>query len=141
MKFMLIMRAVDQAAVDTLNNTDFDKIIAAMGAYNESMVNAGVLADGAGLSDAAEGAVVDFSDEDPVVTDGPYGELRELFNGFWMVEVSSQEEAIEWAKRAPLSAGSQIEVRRVNGPEDFPQDNEWIQKEQEWITEGKLAGS
>lgn len=141
MKFMLIMRAVDQAAVDAFEAADFEKIIADMGAYNESMVNAGVMADGAGLSDASEGAVVDFSEDDPVVTDGPYGELRELFNGFWMVEVSSQEEAIEWAKRAPLGAGSQIEVRRVNGPEDFPQDNEWIQKEQEWIAEGKLAGS
>ncbi|MBM6591239.1 YciI family protein [Brevibacterium sp. RIT 803] len=141
MKFMLIMRAVDQAAVDAFEAADFEKIIADMGAYNESMVNAGVMADGAGLSDASEGAVVDFSEDDPVVTDGPYGELRELFNGFWMVEVSSQEEAIEWAKRAPLGTGSQIEVRRVNGPEDFPQDNEWIQKEQEWITEGKLAGS
>ncbi|GAA1926724.1 MULTISPECIES: YciI family protein [Brevibacterium] len=141
MKFMLIMRAVDQTAVDAYETADFEKIIADMGAYNESMVNAGVMADGAGLSDASEGAVVDFSEDDPVVTDGPYGELRELFNGFWMVEVSSQEEAIEWAKRAPLGAGSQIEVRRVNGPEDFPQDNEWIQKEQEWIAEGKLAGS
>lgn len=141
MKFMLIMRAVDQTAVDAYETADFEKIIADMCAYNESMVNAGVMADGAGLSDASEGAVVDFSEDDPVVTDGPYGELRELFNGFWMVEVSSQEEAIEWAKRAPLGAGSQIEVRRVNGPEDFPQDNEWIQKEQEWIAEGKLAGS
>lgn len=140
MKFMLIMRAVDQTAVDAYETADFEKIIADMGAYNESMVNAGVMADGAGLSDASEGAVVDFSEDDPVVTDGPYGELRELFNGFWMVEVSSQEEAIEWAKRAPLGAGSQIEVRRVNGPEDFPQDNEWIQKEQEWIAEGKTAG-
>ncbi|MDN5909420.1 MAG: YciI family protein [Brevibacterium sp.] len=140
MKFMLIMRAIDQAAVDAFENTDFDKIIADMGAFNESMVNAGVMADGAGLSDATEGAVVDFSEDDPVVTDGPYGELRELFNGFWIVEVSSKEEAIEWAKRAPLGAGSQIEVRRITGPEDFPQDNEWIQKEQEWIAEGKSAG-
>ncbi len=141
MKYMLIMRAVDQAAVDAYEQTDFAEVIAAMGKYNESMVNAGVLADGAGLSDASEGAVVDFSEDDPVVTDGPYGELRELFNGFWIVDVSSKEEAIEWAKRAPLGAGAQIEVRRVTGPEDFPQDNEWIQKEQEWVAEGKLAGN
>ncbi len=68
-----------------------------------------------------------------------YGELRELFNGFWMLEVSSKEEAIEWAKRAPLGAGSQMEIRRVTGPEDFPQDNEWIQKEQQWIEEGRVG--
>jgi len=141
MKYMLIMRAVDQAAVDEYNQRPFEEIIAAMGAYNESMIKAGVMVDGAGLSDASEGAVVDFSAEDPVVTDGPYGELRELFNGFWTLEVSSKEEAIEWAKRAPLGAGSQIEVRRVTGPEDFPQDNEWIQKEQEWIAGAKAGGN
>lgn len=140
MKFMLIMRDIDQAAVDAAENTDFEEIIAAMGAYNESMVNAGVLSDAAGLSDPSEGSVVNFSDDDPVATDGPYGELRELFNGFWIVEVSSQEEAVQWAKRAPLESGSQIEVRRINGPEDFPQDNEWIQKEQEWIAEGTSSG-
>ncbi|RAG74217.1 YciI family protein, partial [Burkholderia multivorans] len=89
----------------------------------------------------SEGAVVDFGEDDPVVTDGPYGELRELFNGFWILEVPSQEEAIEWAKRPPLGVGSQIEIRRVTGPEDFPQDNEWIQKEQEWIAEGKVGGT
>lgn len=141
MKFMLIMRAVDQAAVDAFDNADFNEIIAAMGAYNESMINAGVMADGAGLSDASEGAVVDFSSDAPTVTDGPYGTLREVFNGFWMLEVPSQEEAVKWAKRAPLGAGSQIEVRRVTGPEDFPQDNEWVQKEQEWIAEGRTAGN
>ncbi|MBE8145899.1 YciI family protein [Brevibacterium casei] len=141
MKYMLIMRTVDQAAVDAFEKADFNEIIAAMGAYNEQMVNAGVLADGAGLTDASEGAVVDFGEDDPVVTDGPYGEPRELFNGFWILEVPSQEEAIEWAKRAPLGVGSQIEIRRVTGPEDFPQDNEWIQKEQEWIAEGKVGGT
>lgn len=140
MKYMLIMRAIDQAAVDAYKQRPFEEVIAEMGAYNEAMVNAGVLADGAGLTEASEGAVVDFSGEAPTVTDGPYGELRELFNGFWMLEVSSQEEAIEWARQAPLGAGSQIEVRRVTGAEDFPEDNEWIQKEQEWIAEGKTRG-
>lgn len=140
MKYMLIMRTVDQAKVEQYQQRPFEEIIAEMGAYNEAMINAGVMVDGAGLSDASEGAVVAFGDGDPVVTDGPYGELRELFNGFWMLEVSSKEEAIEWARRAPLGDGSQIEVRRVTGPEDFPQDNEWIQKEQEWIAEGKARG-
>ena len=132
MKYMLIMRTVDQAAVDAFEKADFNEIIAAMGAYNEQMVNAGVLADGAGLTDASEGAVVDFGEDDPVVTDGPYGELRELFNGFWILEVSSREEAAEWASRAPLGPGSFLEVRRVTGVEDFPADNEWIQKEAGW---------
>lgn len=133
MKFMLIMRSTDQAAVDAAKHVPFEEIIEKMGIYNESMVNAGVLVDGAGLADASEGAVVEFTDETPVVTDGPFGELRELFNGFWVLEVSSQAEAIEWAKRAPLGVGNVLEVRRIHGTEDFPQDNEWITKEQEWI--------
>lgn len=56
-----------------------------------------------------------------------------MFNGFWVLEVSSKAEAIEWAKRAPLGAGNVLEIRRIHGTDDFPQDNEWIAKEQEWI--------
>ncbi|MCU4297405.1 YciI family protein [Brevibacterium permense] len=138
MKFMLIMRTIDQAAVERMAEADFNEMIAAMGAYNESMINAGVMSDGAGLADPSEGAVVDFSDDEPTASSGAYGSLRELFNGFWIVDVASQDEAIDWAKKAPLEAGSQIEVRRINGPEDFPEDNEWIQKEQEWIEQGRL---
>lgn len=138
MKFMLIMRTIDQAAVERMAEADFNEMIAAMGAYNEAMINAGVMSDGAGLSDPSEGAVVDFSGDEPTATSGAYGNLRELFNGFWIVDVASLDEAIEWAKKAPLEAGSQIEVRRINGPEDFPEDNEWIRKEQEWIEQGRL---
>ncbi|CAM3502449.1 YciI family protein [Isoptericola cucumis] len=131
-KYMLIMRGTDegQAAYEQI---DFAKVMEDMGRYNESMMDAGVLAAGEGLSDASEGSVVDFSSETPVVTDGPYGETKELFNGFWIVDVASKEEAIEWAKRAPLNGpGTKLEVRRVHGPEDFPQDNEWVQKEEGW---------
>jgi hypothetical protein len=131
-KYMLIMRGTDEGQ-QAYEKMDFTEVIAAMGRYNESMMNAGVLAAGEGLSDASEGAVVDFSTDTPVVTDGPYGETKELFNGFWILDVASQDDAIEWAKRAPLGGpGTKLEVRRVNGPEDFPQDNEWIQKEHQW---------
>ncbi|QAY73212.1 YciI family protein [Agromyces protaetiae] len=133
-KYMLIMRA-DERAAAAYATMPFEEVIAAMGRYNESMMNAGVLLTGDGLSDASEGAVVDFEGETPLVTDGPYGELRELFNGFWMIETATKEEAIEWAKRAPLTTGNFIEVRRVNGVEDFPQDNEWIQKQAGWREE------
>ena len=78
-----------------------------MGAYNESMIKAGVMAGGDGLTDAAQGFVVDFSAEKPIVTDGPYGEVHELFNGFWIIEVATREEAAEWASRAPLGRGHQ----------------------------------
>ncbi|GAA1987836.1 YciI family protein [Isoptericola halotolerans] len=134
-KYMLIMRGTDEGRA-AFEATDFTEVIAAMGRYNEQMMDAGVLAAGEGLADASEGAVVDFSTDTPVVTDGPYGETKELFNGFWILDVSSRDEAIEWAKRAPLSGpGTRLEVRRINGVEDFPQDNEWIQKEKEWRQE------
>lgn len=134
MKFMLIMRADDQG-VRAYENMPFEEVIAAMGRYNESMIKAGVLLAGEGLTDAAEGFVVDFSAEAPLVTDGPYGETKELFNGFWIIEVSTREEAAEWAKRAPLRPGAYLEVRRVTELEDFPADNEWIQKEAGWREE------
>jgi hypothetical protein len=96
------------------------------------------MAGGEGLSPATEGVVVDFSGEKPIVTDGPYGETHELFNGFWILEVSSKEEAVEWATRAPLGPGSKLEVRRIQGDEDFADfaDNEYIQKEKGWRAEG-----
>ncbi len=143
MKYMLIMRSNDEAKA-AYEEMDFEAVINAMGAYNEAMINAGVLAAGEGLTDAKEGAVVEFGGEAPVVTDGPYGETHELFNGFWMVEVSSREEAIEWARRAPLGAGSKLEVRRVTDESDFADfsDNEYIQKEKGWREdEAKRAGT
>src|SRR6478609_9215031 len=109
---MFIMRTTDEALAAS-KDADFESIINAMGAYNESMIDAGVMAGGDGLTDAQEGFVVDFGGEAPVITDGPYGETHELFNGFWIVEVSSREEAAEWARRAPLGAGSKLEVRRI----------------------------
>ncbi|WP_292764181.1 YciI family protein [Microbacterium sp. UBA3486] len=134
MKFMLIMRATDEA-VEAYKDMPFEQVIEAMGKYNESLIKAGVLVAGEGLTDAAEGFVVDFSTEKPLITDGPYGETKELFNGFWIIEVPTREEAAEWASRAPLGAGSFLEVRRVTGVEDFPADNEWIQKEEGWREE------
>ena len=138
MKYMFIMRTTDEALAAS-KDADFESIINAMGAYNESMIDAGVMAGGDGLTDAKEGFVVDFGGETPVVTDGPYGETHELFNGFWIVEVSSREEAAEWARRAPLGAGSKLEVRRITDESDFAdfQDNEYIQKEKVWRADEK----
>lgn len=136
MKYMLVMRATD-AAIEASKDIPFEELINAMGAYNESLLKAGVLLAGEGLSDAEEGFVVDFSAEEPVVTDGPYGETHELFNGFWILQVSSKEEAAEWAKRCPLGPGSKLEVRRVTDESDFEAfaDNEYIQKEAGWRAE------
>ncbi|CAN5491570.1 YciI family protein [soil metagenome] len=132
MKFMLIMRDTQEAA-DASKEVDFEEIINAMGAYNDSMIKAGVFATADGLAPATEGFVVDFAGEKPIVTDGPYGETHELFNGFWIIEVSSKEEAVEWASRAPLGPGSKLEVREIPGPEAFADfaDNEYVKKRAE----------
>ena len=76
--------------------------------------------------------MVDFSGETPVVTDGPYGETKELFGGFYLIDVASKEEAVEWAKRLPAVPGTKCEIRRVPSIDEFPQDNEWIVKERAW---------
>jgi hypothetical protein len=138
MKYMFIMRATDQA-LEASKQIPFEEIINKMGAYNESLIKAGVMLAGEGLADVSEGTgfVVDFSEEPPIVTDGPYGETHELFNGFWIVQVASKEEAAEWASRCPLGPGSKLEVRRVAEAEDFADfaDNEYIQKEEGWRQE------
>lgn len=138
MKFMLIMRDT-QEAVEASEAIDFEEIINAMGAYNESMIKAGVFASAEGLAPATEGFVVDFAGETPIVTDGPYGETHELFNGFWILDVSSREEAIEWASRAPLGPGSKLEVRQIPGQEVFDDyaDNEYVQKRAERISDSR----
>jgi hypothetical protein len=141
-RYMLIMR--NSGSVEDYADMDFEAVINAMGAYNESMMKAGVLLGGEGLTDASEGAVVEFTGEAPVVTDGPYGEVHELFNGFWTLQVSTREEAVEWAKRAPLGPGNKIEVRRITDEADFEDyaDNEYVQKEKEWRRElGTDAGT
>ncbi|MBF6253688.1 YciI family protein [Nocardia farcinica] len=134
MKYMLIMRATDEA-IEAAKQIPFEQIIEDMGKFNESLMKAGVLLGGEGLREPEEGFVVDFSADPPLVTDGPYGETKELFGGFWLLDVASKEEAVEWAKRVPLGPGSKIEVRRVTEPEDFPQDNEWVQKQTAWREE------
>ena len=139
MKYMLIMRSTDEANA-AFQDLDFTEIIESMGRFNDEMVRAGVLVAAEGLEDAAKGVVVDHSVTPPVVTDGPYGETKELFGGFWILDVASKEEAVEWAKRAPLSGpGMKAEIRRVTSIDEFPQDNEWIQKERQWrVATGQL---
>ncbi|MBF6352175.1 MULTISPECIES: YciI family protein [Nocardia] len=132
MKYMLIMRATDEAFAQ-MGEIDFDKMLETVGRFNDELIRAGVLLAAEGLDDAADGVVVDYSSADPVVTDGPYGETKELFNGFYILNVASKEEAVEWAKRMPMTgAGFKTEIRRVSTIDEFPQDNIWIQKERAW---------
>ena len=125
------MRADDDSYAK-FENIDFNDILEAMGKFNDELIRAGVLLAAEGLEDPKETVVVDFTGETPVVTDGPYGETKELFGGFYILDVASKQEAVEWAKRAPMTAGTKTEIRRVTSIDEFPQDNEWIQKERAW---------
>ena len=130
-KYMLIMRATDESFAK-FADIDFGEILESMGRFNDELIRAGVLLAAEGLDDPKEGVVVDFTGETPVVTDGPYGETKELFGGYYILDVASKQEAVEWAKRAPLTAGSKTEIRRVTSIDEFPQDNKWIQRERAW---------
>lgn len=135
-RYMLIMRVSPEAeAMMAEQEIDFDQIIESMGRFNEELVKAGVLLAGEGLTGPEEGFVVDFDADPPVVTDGPYTEAKELFNGFWILDVSSKEEAKRWALKVPLGPGVKLEVRRVSETEEFPMDNPWVRKEIEWKAE------
>jgi hypothetical protein len=130
-KYMLVLRGTDESMA-TMMATPFDEMLEKMGRFNDELIRAGVLVAAEGLDDAAQGVVVDFSGETPIVTDGPYGETKELFGGFYILDVATKEEAVEWAKRIPAIAGSKCEIRRVPGIDEFPQDNEWVKIEREW---------
>ncbi len=99
-----------------------EELLAAMGRYNEELVKAGVLLAGEGLHPSSKGARVKFSGDKRTVTDGPFAETKELIAGFWLIQVSSKEEAIEWVKRIPNpmpGTESEIEIRQVFEAEDF----------------------
>src|SRR5690606_7027353 len=127
-----IMRA-DDSAFEHFQSIDMEQALGVMGRFNGELISAGVLPAGEGLDPENPGVVVDHSSTPPVVTDGPYGETKELFGGFYLLDVASQEEAVEWAKRMPMTGpGMKTEIRRVTTIDEFPQDNVWIQKERAW---------
>ena len=119
-KYMLIMRGTDESNAAVM--AGFEELAASTYKYIEDLTKAGVFVAAEGLDDVGEGVVVDFSGETPVVTDGPYGETKELFGGYFLLDVASKQEAVEWAKRIPAVTGSKIEVRRVVGDDEMPPD-------------------
>lgn len=129
-KYMLILRPTDEANAN-LANADFEEIMATVGAFNDELIRAGVLLAAEGL-DPTDSVVVDFTGEDVVVTDGPYGETKELFGGFYILDVASRDEAVAWATRAPLTDWTKIEIRRVTTIDEFPADNEYVARERAW---------
>ncbi|WP_327035366.1 YciI family protein [Micromonospora ureilytica] len=121
-KYMLIMRGTDETNAAMMAN--LDEMMASTRQFIEDMMKADVLVAAEGLDDPRQSVVVDFAGEVPVVTDGPYGETRELFGGYFLLDVATKEEAVEWAKRVPAVRGSKIEVRRVAEADEVPQGGE-----------------
>jgi hypothetical protein len=116
MRFMVIVPGNRESEAGVLPD---EKILAAMGKFNEEMVKAGVMLAGEGLHPTSKGARLKFSGGRVTVTDGPFAESKELIAGFWLIQAKSMDEAIAWMKRAPFGGGTQIEIRPVFEAEDF----------------------
>jgi hypothetical protein len=110
---MLIMQAPESMAVGQADGPPPAEVFEAMGRYNHDLVEAGVLLAAEGLAPSAEGFVVTHDGEAATVTDGPFTEAKELVAGFWILEVASREEAVQWARRCPIGPGVRLEVRRI----------------------------
>jgi hypothetical protein len=116
MRFMVIVKASKESEAGIMPDTE---LLTAMGRFNEEMAKAGVLLAGEGLHPSSKGVRIRYSREDRTVTHGPFTGVDDLVAGFWLVQVESREEAIEWMKRAPFGGGSEIEIRQVFSPDDF----------------------
>jgi hypothetical protein len=131
MRFMMLVKSDANTEVGILPD---EKILSEMGRFNEEMIKAGVMLAGEGLQPSSKGTRVAYSGEKRAVTDGPFAEAKELIAGYWLIQVKSKDEAVEWAKRAPFRDG-EVEIRQVFELEDFPVDPDeapdgWRQKEQ-----------
>jgi len=118
MRFMVIIKATPESEAGVMPSNE---LLLAMGKYNEELVKAGVMLDGAGLQSSAKGARISFADGKTSVTDGPFAETKELIAGFWIWECKSLAEALEWAKRCPTDTNGegQIEIRQMFEIDDF----------------------
>jgi hypothetical protein len=115
MRFLMLVKASKASEAGVMPD---EQILAAMGQYNEQLAKAGALLDLSGLQPSSKGARVKFARGKPNVIDGPFTETKELIAGYWLVQVKSREEAIEWAKRVPFEDG-EIEIRQLFELEDF----------------------
>jgi hypothetical protein len=136
---MVIIKSDKNTEAGAMPSTE---ILAAMGKYNEELVKAGVMLAGEGLHPSSKGVRVDFSGKKAAVIDGPFTETKELIAGFWLWQVRSMEEAVEWVKRMPIPAqtDSAIEIRPVFEAEDFGEEFTPELREQEEKLRQRIAG-
>jgi hypothetical protein len=136
MRFMVIVKADRNSEAGVLPTHD---LLAEMGKYNEELVKAGVMLAGEGLQPSSKGARIRFNGNKRTVIDGPFAETKELVAGFWLWQVRSKEEAIEWLKRAPFKEG-EVEIRQVFEAEDFGAEFTPELREQEERLRQQMAG-
>ncbi|MEQ1626909.1 MAG: YciI family protein [Nitrospira sp.] len=139
MRFMVIIKATKDSEAGI---TPSEQLLTEMGRFNEELMKAGVLLAGEGLHASSKGARVKFSGHKRAVTDGPFAETKELIAGYWLWQVKSKEEAIEWVKRCPNPTGEEgeIEIRQVFEPEDFGAEFTPELREQEERLRAQAAG-
>jgi hypothetical protein len=118
MRFMVIVKASPESEAGKMPS---EKLLAEMGKFNEELVKAGVLLAGEGLHPSSKGVRIRFSGDKRTVIDGPFADTKELIAGFWLIQVKSKEEAIEWMKRCPnpMEGESELEIRQVFEADDF----------------------
>jgi hypothetical protein len=130
MRFMVIVKATKDSEA---GKPPDERLLRDMMAFNEALVNAGIMLSGDGLHSSSKGARVRFSGKQRTVVDGPFAETKELIAGYWMWNVKSLEEAIEWVKRCPnpFNVDSEIEIRQVIESPELTDDPEFLRKEEE----------
>jgi hypothetical protein len=131
MRFMMIVKNTPERESRGMPS---DEMIAKMGRYNEELHKAGVLLDMTGLHPSSKGARVRFEGQKRTVIDGPFTESKELIGGYWLIQVKSREEALEWARRIPFEDGEEVELRQLHEIEDF-QPSPAIEREKELMKE------
>jgi hypothetical protein len=119
MRVMVIVKADEDSEAGVMPSQE---ILTQMGNYNEELVKAGVMLAGEGLAPSSRGKRVRFDGKKRTVVDGPFAETKELIAGFWLWQVKSMDEAVEWLKRAPFDGGTEVEIRRVFENEDFGEE-------------------
>jgi hypothetical protein len=120
MRVMVLIKSDKNSETGIPLTKETKETFAAMGKFNEELVKAGVLLAGEGLQPSSKGKRVRFSGKELTVIDGPFPETKELIGGFWLWQVKSMDEAVEWLKRAPFGGGAEVEIRQVYEASDFP---------------------
>jgi len=136
MRVMVIVKASEESEAGEIPS---EELLTAMGRYNEELFEAGVMISGEGLQPSSRGVRVRFDGDQRAVTDGPFAETRELVAGFWLWQVGSMEEAVDWLKKAPFDGGAEVEIRPLFETDDFGDEMTPELREQEERMRSEMA--